>query len=168
MMRVYVGTTLDQLQVLRDTGFSPPVHGRAVTPALREWYVEGDLDELEYAAAADAAHDSLWAIVAEGASARRRVVVAADVPDATVHHEVQAPDDSRRSVVRISEPLLLHQVVSIHVDDDVALADVATAAAALPAAEAGDEDAQFTVDGADGHELAWYDVTELDDVLALR
>jgi hypothetical protein len=82
-------------------------------------------------------------------------------------HEVQAPDDSRRSVVRLTEPLLLHQVVSIHVDDDVALPDVAAAAAALPAADAGDDDAQFTVDGADGHELAWYDVTELDDVLAL-
>jgi hypothetical protein len=49
----------------------------------------------------------------------------------------------------------------------VALGDVAAAATALAAAQAGDEDAQFTVDGADGHELAWYDVSELDDVLAL-
>jgi hypothetical protein len=48
------------------------------------------------------------------------------------------------------------------------LDDVAAAVAALPAAQAGDEDAQFTVDGADGHELAWYDVSELDDVLAMR
>jgi hypothetical protein len=166
-MRVYVGTTLNGLKALRDTGLTPPVHARAVTPALREWYVEGDLDELEYAASADAAHDSLRAIVAEGATAVRRIVVAADVPEAVAQHEVQAPDDSRRSVVRLTEPLLLHQVVSIHVDDDVALPDVAAAAAALPAADAGDDDAQFTVDGADGHELAWYDVTELDDVLAL-
>ena len=167
-MRVYVGTTLEQLQVLRDSGFAPPVPARAVTPALREWYVEGDLDELEYAASTDAAHDSLRALVAARAPALRRVVVAADVPDAVVGHEALAPDDSRRSVVRLTEPLLLRHVVSIHVDDDVALADVAAAAAALPAAEAGDEDAQFTVDGADGHELAWYDVSELDDVLALE
>ena len=166
-MRVYVGTTLAALRTLRDSGFPPPVPARAVTPALREWYVQGDLDELEYAASADAAHDSLRALVAAGGSPARRVVVAADVPDALVHHEVFAPDDSRRSVVRLTEPLLLDQVVSIHVDDDRALTDVTAAAAALPAADAGDEDAQFTVDGADGHELAWYDVTELDDVLGL-
>jgi hypothetical protein len=167
-MRVYVGTTLDGLHLLRDSGFAPPVHARAVTPALREWYVEGDLDELEYAASADAAHDSLRALASRGGSPARRVVVAADVPDAVVHHEVLAPDDSRRSVVQLDEPLLLDQVVSIHVDDDLARDDVGAAVAALPAADAGDEDARFTVDGADGHELAWYDVTELDDLLALE
>jgi hypothetical protein len=166
-MRVYVGTTLAALHALRDRGLPAPVHARAVTPTLREWYVEGDLDELEYAASADAAHDSLRALVPGGGSSARRVVVAADVPDAVVHHDVLAPDDSRRSVVLLTEPLLIDQVVSIHVDDDLALDDVTAAAAALPAADAGDEDAQFTVDGADGHELAWYDVTELDDVLVL-
>ena len=35
------------------------------------------------------------------------------------------------------------------------------AAEALPAADAGDEDAQFTVDGAEGHELGWYATQEL-------
>ena len=37
------------------------------------------------------------------------------------------------------------------------------AAAAISAADAGDEDAEFTVDGAEGHELAWYATQELDD-----
>jgi hypothetical protein len=32
---------------------------------------------------------------------------------------------------------------------------------ALPAADAGDEDAKFTVDGAEGHELGWYATQEL-------
>ena len=41
-----------------------------------------------------------------------------------------------------------------HVDDLEAGADVRRAIEALPAADAGDEDAQFTVDGAEGHELA--------------
>jgi hypothetical protein len=40
---------------------------------------------------------------------------------------------------------------------------VAAAAAAIGAADAGDEDAAFTVDSAEGHELAWYAVQELHD-----
>ena len=39
--------------------------------------------------------------------------------------------------------------------------DVRAAADALPAADAGDEDASFTVDGAEGHELGWYATQEL-------
>ena len=35
------------------------------------------------------------------------------------------------------------------------------AAGALPAADAGDEDAKFAVDGAEGHELGWYATQEL-------
>ena len=37
---------------------------------------------------------------------------------------------------------------------------------ALPAADAGDEDAAFTVDGAQGHDLLWYDSSELVDLAA--
>ena len=33
--------------------------------------------------------------------------------------------------------------------------------AALPAADKGDQDARFTVDGAEGHELLWYATQEL-------
>jgi len=167
-MRVYVGTTLEQLQALRDKGFEPPVRAHAVTPSLREWYVEGDQEELEYAAFLDAARDSLQLLAAPTApSSGRRVVVAADVPDDQVHHEPGTLEDSQRSAVRLDQSLSAEHAASIHVDDDVALGDVAAAATALAAAQAGDEDAQFTVDGADGHELAWYDVSELDDVLAL-
>jgi hypothetical protein len=168
-MRVYVGTTLAQLQALRDKGLEPPVRAHAITPSLREWYVEGDQDELEYAASVDAARDSLQLLAASGdQGALRRVVVAADVPDDLVHPEPATLEDSGRSAVRLDRSLDLEHVVSIHVDDDLALDDVAAAVAALPAAQAGDEDAQFTVDGADGHELAWYDVSELDDVLAMH
>jgi hypothetical protein len=167
-MRVYVGTTLHELQALRDKGLEPPVRAHAVTPSLREWYVEGDQDELEYAAFLDAARDSLQLLAGGGdRGAGRRVVVAADVPDDQVHHEPATLEDSQRSAVRLDLPVDREHVASIHVDDDVALDDVAAAAAAFPAAQAGDEDALFTVDGADGHELAWYDVSELDAVLAL-
>jgi len=165
-MRVYVGTAVQRLEALRDKGLPPPVRAHAVTAALREWYVEGDQDELEYAAFLDAARDSLQLLAsADGPDARRRVVVAADVPDEVVHPEPATMEESQRSAVRLDRPLQLVHVVSIHVDDDVALDDVAAAAAAVAAAEAGDEDARFTVDGADGHELAWYDVSELDDLV---
>ena len=56
-MRVYLPATLTALAcVLRTGAIGPaPVRGFAVTPALREWYAAGDLDELEYVAMAHAA-----------------------------------------------------------------------------------------------------------------
>ena len=48
-----------------------------------------------------------------------------------------------------------------HVDDTVAAQDVRAAAEALDAADSGDEDARFAVDGAEGHELGWYATQEL-------
>jgi hypothetical protein len=48
-----------------------------------------------------------------------------------------------------------------HVDAPDAGADVRSAVEALPAADAGDEDARFTVDGAEGYELGWYASQEL-------
>jgi hypothetical protein len=56
-------------------------------------------------------------------------------------------------------------VAAIHIDGKDAEADVAAAAEVVDEAAAGDPDAQFTVDGAEDHELEWYDVTELDNVL---
>ena len=52
-----------------------------VTPALREWYAQADLEELEYAALTHAARASLWLLLADPDAPRRRVVLAADVPD---------------------------------------------------------------------------------------
>ena len=50
-----------------------------------------------------------------------------------------------------------------HIDALEATGDVAAAADAIDAADAGDDDAEFTVDGAEGHELAWYATQELHD-----
>jgi hypothetical protein len=69
------------------------------------------------------------------------------------------------SVVRLAGPVPLHAVAAIHVDDPSAEADVAAAAAVVEEAEAGDPDAQFTVDSAEDHELAWYDVSELGHIV---
>ncbi len=56
-------------------------------------------------------------------------------------------------------------VAAIHVDSASAEPDVSTAVDAVEAAAAGDEDAQFTVDSTEDHELEWYDITELDALL---
>ena len=60
-MRVYLPTTLTALACLLRAGVigPAPVHGFAVTPALREWYASGDLEELEYVAMTHAARASL-------------------------------------------------------------------------------------------------------------
>ncbi|MFC9292460.1 DUF6912 family protein, partial [Streptomyces sp. NPDC057052] len=44
-------------------------------------------------------------------------------------------------------------------------ADVTAAVAALPAADAGDDDAQFVVDGAEDHELLWFAVQEIPNLV---
>ena len=51
-MRIYVAATLPLLARARTSGqvTDGPSTAYAVTPRLREWYFEGDLEELEYAA----------------------------------------------------------------------------------------------------------------------
>ena len=136
----------------------------AVTPALREWYVEGDAEELEYAALTNAARASLHQLAADPAAPPRRVVLAADVADAAAR---PAPD-VERAAVRLAGPVALRDVVSAHVDDADAADDVRRALAALPAADAGDEDAQFLVDGVEDHELGWFAAQEIGPLVELE
>src|SRR5215469_11465566 len=116
-MRIYLPSTLPALaDVLREGTVGPaPVHGFAVTPALREAYASGDEEELEYIAMLAAARESLRLLRSDPVAPRRRVVLDADV---------------------------------------------SVAADAIAAADAGDEDAGFSVDSAEGHELAWYATQE--------
>ncbi|MDP9239473.1 MAG: hypothetical protein M3O55_02380 [Actinomycetota bacterium] len=163
-MRVYLPGTLPLLFALRDTGELPaPMTGFAVTPTLREWYASGDAEELEYAAFIDAARGSLRLLDADPLAPRRRVVLAADVPDGAV----EVLSDLDRDAVRVTNPITLSDVVSLHMDNSEAEADVRAAAAATLEAELGSDDAQFTVDGAEGHELAWYAAGELGPLLEL-
>ena len=159
-MRVYLPTTLTALPCLLRAGtIGPaPVRGYAVTPALREWYASGDLEELEYVAMAHAARASLRLLADDPQAPRRRVVLAADVPDEQVDHNGGFDEPT---LVEVRIPVMVDRVVSGHVDDQLAVADIAEAAAALPAADKGDDDAQFAVDGAEGHQLLWYASQEL-------
>ncbi|MFD0901445.1 DUF6912 family protein [Actinomadura sediminis] len=168
-MRVYLPSTLALLAGVHESReIGPaPLAAHAVTPALREWYAGGDTEELEYAALTAAARASLRLLAADPSAPRRRVVLAAEMPDQVIEQRRgdAALDDDDPSLVRLSAPVPWKKIASGHVDDADAEADVATAVAALPAADAGDDDAGFTVDGAEGHELLWYATQELQHLL---
>jgi hypothetical protein len=159
-MRVYLAATMPALAAALKAGeIGPaPLAGFAVTPALREWYASGDLEELEYAALTVAARASLRLLAADEAAPPRRVVLAAEVPDDRVSPGYD-PDDPAAVQVAAAAPVA--RLASAHIDDPQAAADVRAAVAALPAADRGDEDAKFLVDGAEGNELLWYAVQEL-------
>lgn len=163
-MRVYVPLTLSGLAQAHRTGELGPgrLTAYAVTPGLREWYVSDDIEELEYAALSRAAAASLRMLAGDPAVARRRVVVAVDVPDsaATVDPD-RSLDPSSVGEVRIAGPVPLAKAAAVHADADDAEGAVTAAADALGAADMGDDDAQFTVDGAEDHELLWYGVQEI-------
>ncbi len=53
------------------------------------------------------------------------------------------------------------QVVSAHVDDPAAAADVRAAASLVAAADAGDDDAAFAIEALDDHELQWFAAQEI-------
>jgi hypothetical protein len=163
-MRVYLPATLPALAGLLRTGeIGPaPVTGFAVTPALREWYASGDLEELEYVAMTHAARASLRLLLSDPDAPRRRVVLAADVPDEQVGHNGGFDEPT---VVVISAAVPLRWVASGHIDDLLAVSDISDAVAALPAADKGDDDARFVVDGAEGHDLLWYATQELSHVV---
>lgn len=148
-MRIYLPSTLGELDPRH--GLAPRlVH--AVTPALRAALPDEDEEGLEYAAQLLAADDSLERL--EGQSvARRRVVVAADVPEAIV----ESVDDAHApSVVRLTSTVGWDDVACAHVDEAAAVPDVT-------AALDGDEDAAERLAERD---LLWYDASELGHLAA--
>ena len=92
-MRVYLPATLTLVRDLLATGVLPaPVEAFAVTPELREWYVDDDSETLEFAALTEAARASLLLLAADPAAPRRRLVLAADVAGQNLfgRHEMPA------------------------------------------------------------------------------
>ncbi|BAJ28722.1 MULTISPECIES: hypothetical protein [Kitasatospora] len=169
-MRVYVPTTLKDLAVAHPEGVLEQSVAYAVTPALREWYVSDDLEELEYAALNRAALSSVRLLAADPEAPCRRVVLAVEVADSAVSRfpgdEYQ--DQASLGRVVLAGSIRLAKAAAVHADDtdpDV-LADVAAAAAAIVAADEGDQDAQFTVDGAEDHDLLWFAIQEIPSLIA--
>ncbi|WP_055625038.1 hypothetical protein [Streptomyces sp. JHA19] len=166
-MRVYVPLTLPGLAEAYKTGdLGTDLVAYAVTPALREWYLSDDIEELEYAALNRAAAASLRLLAADPGARPRRVVVAVDVPDkAAVADPDRGLDPSALGEVRVTGSVRLAKAAAVHVDADDAEADVTAAAEALEAADGGDDDAQFVVDGAEDHELLWYATQEIPNLV---
>jgi hypothetical protein len=163
-MRVYLPATSTVLAALAGSGVlgPAPLTAFAVTPGLREYYLDDDLEALEYAASAEAARAALRLISADPTAAKRRFVISADVPD----HSVAVHDDLDLGVVRIAVEIPLAWCASVHADDADAEATVAVAADQIDAADLGDQSAEEAVDDAEGFELSWYATQEIDDLLA--
>ena len=169
-MRVYLPATTTTLRTLLDAGeLAGPHTGFAVTEQLRRFYAlsdgEADVEELEYAALLAAARASLRLLDLDPLAARRRVVLAAEVPEGAVRPIDQ--DEEERGAVRVEATVRTGDVASAHVDGAEAEADVSAAVAVVLEADLGSEDAQFRVDQAEGHELAWYATQEIGPLLEL-
>jgi len=166
MTRVYVPSTLTVLAEIAKRGVlnpdaadNAPMQAHAVTPAIREWYTDEDVESLEYAALNEAAEVSLR-MLADDPRAPRRVVLAVDVPPTAVR-----TGGAYRSSVTLETEVALSEVVSLHIDEPEAEDVMLAAIAALAAADAGDEDAQFLVEDANACDLLWYDISEIDDLI---
>lgn len=155
--------TVPMLHVLNETGELPAVNGTAfaLTPTLRESYATGSSEELEYAAMLDAARASLRLIAADPEASPRRVVISADIDD------VKFRPDLDNSVVRVSVPVPMKVVASVHMDSPEAEPAVRAAVAVVDAADLGDSDAEFTLGDAEDHDMAWYAPQELPFLLEL-
>ena len=167
--RVYLPLVPADLAAALTTGVVPGVRAHAVTPALREWYVDGDLEELELAAMTDAAQAALLLLAVTRPGPRRRVVVAADAALARGRAPSGAGGvpgrDVRRSAVVLAAALAWADVVSVHLDEDEAEADVEAAIAALPAAASGAREALDAVEDAEACDLLWYAPSEVPGLL---
>ncbi len=164
-MRVYLPSTLNGLRSLLADGVlgDGPMPAFAVTPALREWYAEGDLEEMEYAALTLAARASVRLLDADQDAVRRRVVVVAEVDDAAISPAAHVD----RAAVKVASEVPLRLVQAVHVDDPSAIEDVTVAADAVVEADLGSEDAAFRVEQAEGHELQWYATQEIGPLVEL-
>ncbi|NTW38322.1 MAG: hypothetical protein HGA44_00305 [Cellulomonadaceae bacterium] len=146
-MRIYLPSTLPELGSSK--GLSPRL-AHAVTAALRLALPDEDEEGLEYAAQLLAADDSLDRLDPATRAGRRRVVVAADVPEALIE-AVDADEAHLPSVVRVTSTIGWDDVACAHVDEVSAEVDVLAAAG-------GDEAALERLAERD---MLWYDVTEL-------
>jgi hypothetical protein len=169
-VRVYLPATTTVLRSLVDDGVLPGPHTVfAVTPELRSFYevsdAEADMEELEYAALLAAARASLRLIDIDPGAARRRVVIAADVPDSAVT-PLDDPDTDR-GAARVDGDVRVADVASAHIDGEDAEDDVRAAVGVVLEADLGSDDAQFVVDQAEGHELAWYATQEIGPAIDL-
>ncbi|WP_436775422.1 DUF6912 family protein [Yinghuangia sp. YIM S09857] len=162
-MRVYVPSTPTALAaVRRDAAVAPaPVSAYAVTAELREWCGTEDAEELEYAATVLAGRMSLALLAEDDAARPRRVVLAAEVPDAIV----TAVPDLGPGAVLVDGTIPLKRVAAVLMDAEDAEEAVVAASPVAAAAQDGDAAAEALVEAAEEHELMWYATQELGDLI---
>jgi hypothetical protein len=196
LMRVYLPATLAVAADLLASGSLPgPLAAYAVTDDLRAWVdaadqsAPSDDEELELVALSEAARGSLRLIAADlAAGARadlaagtvhqaRRVVLAADVPDASVRVDDRS-DDAGPGQVTVTGAVSLAWVRAAHVDAAELEPEVRVAAAHVLVADAAEADesaaaagsaaAEAVVAALGEHELLWFAPEELALVVAAR
>ena len=128
----------------------------AVTPSLREWYREGDAEELEHAASSLAAVAALDLIASDAAAPPRRVVLAVDADDSEC-----IPDLDERGALRLRGSVPSARWASALIDDVAAEVAVLAAVALLRDSGAAPDDLDFALGAAEAAELGWYAIQEL-------
>jgi hypothetical protein len=158
MVRAYLPLSTGELdEALRRGRLEPGDRSaHAVTPEVVAQLPDAADEEREYAALTAAALDALRLV---GGGPALRVVAAVDAPQA----EPRPDDDASPTAVRLPGELPLRLLASVHVDAPEASADVRAASRAL--AEGAGEDDPRVARGLD-HDLAWYAVQELEDLVA--
>ncbi|CAL9544133.1 hypothetical protein SUDANB121_04318 [Nocardiopsis dassonvillei] len=143
-MYVFLPSTLPALATVLD-------EGRVRVPVA--FAADTDDEEAEYEAMYAAAEESLRLLARDPDAPRRRVVLAADLADHLVEEEGRESPDVIR--VRVTgESIPYKRLASVHIDDEAAAPDIATAAASPDSG------------AADDHELMWYALQELRHLLA--
>ncbi|MCO7274351.1 MULTISPECIES: DUF6912 family protein [Cellulosimicrobium] len=173
-MRIYLPATLDELDAVTVTADAArwtvaPRGAHAVTAALTRALPDEDEEGLEYAAALEAADDSLALVAARPDAPRQRLVVTLEVPDGAV--QVVGGDDSddedapAPSAVEVLRTVPDVAIVCVHVDEPEAVEDVeAVLAAADDDGPGADEALDAAIDRVGERDLLWYDWSELKDV----
>ena len=161
-VRVFLPATFSMLAELEETGqlTARSGWGFALTPALREFYTEGDEEEIEYSAFLEASMASLrlLAIGDEEKFPHRRVVISVDVNESVV---TPKPDMGEPVVALDPATITKDNLQAIHVDIEESEAATAKAIDAIDNADLGDEDAELAVGDALDNFMAFYDPTEL-------
>lgn len=172
-MRIYLPATLDELDAAAVTDDAAlwtvaPRGAHAVTSALGRSLPDEDEEGLEYAAALEAADDSLALVASRPDAPRQRLVVTIEVPDDAVQVvEAASGDDDEPapSAVRVVRTVPDVAIVCVHVDEPEAAPDVE---AVLAAADGDGPEADALLDAAldrvTERDLLWYDWSELPDV----
>ena len=167
-MRVYVPATADMLWQLNESGelTARSGYGFMVTPAVRDFFIEGEEEDFSEYVFDDASRASLR-LLATGEVEKfphRRVVISIDVPDSAVTYRPELGE----SVVSLDPPTFsLQSVAAIHVDVESSEPATQKAIAVIDAADLGDEDAELTVGDALANYLAWFDPSELGVIVEL-